>query len=414
MSCPDTLSGVVMTDTPNQEPVARRRGPFARWPRTTDALLALLVVVGTLSVFVTAVDQQGVDVDTVADLTPFGFVLLALAAGSMMRRRQWPLAVTALNLLVLLVWEALEYEGDPSLGFLIAIYSVGRYVANRRYSYGVAGLTVALSVASGLIDGLPAPELALLVAVGWVPWYVGRRVLARRAHLEMLEERAAYFEREQQAEAQRAVEEERAAIARELHDVVAHRVSMMTVQAGAAKTIGVDSPDQALEAVGAIEQEGRLALTELRHLLGVLRPDSAAGAGVGPQGGIAEVSDLIERIRDAGYEVTLRWEVGDPAQIPSRIGISVYRIVQESLTNVVKHAGVGASVEVEVAANDAEVVVEVVDDGSALVDVARGGYGIAGMRERVGLLGGTLRAGPRRGGGWSVRAQIPLADRREP
>ena len=384
-----------------------RRGPFARWPRSMDAILGVLVIVGTLSILVTAEPEQGVSIDPVADVPWFGYLLVVTAAGSMLARRRWPLYVTGLNLVVTVAWELLEYEGDPSLGLLIAVYSVGRYVSNVRQTYGVAAATVLLFVLGAALDGMPIAEVGLAGATAWVPWYIGRRVLARRAHLEMLEERAAHLERERLAEAERAVAEERAAIARELHDVVAHRVSMMTVQAGAAKTIGADSPDQALRAVAAIEEEGRLALTELRHLLGILRPDANDRGGLGPQGALAQIPDLVTRLCDAGYKVTLEFD-DDVATIPSRVSLAVYRVVQESLTNVVKHAGDGADVDVVVARDGQEIRVEIGDNGAALNSPEPGGYGIAGMQERVSILGGTLTAGPRRGGGWLVRAQIPL------
>lgn len=400
-----------MTNSTETQRLPRHRpGPFARWPRSTDAFLGLLVVIGTLSVLVTADNQQGVSIDPVADVPWSGYVLLAIAATSMMGRRRWPLAVTVLNGLVTLTWEQLQYEGDPSLGFIIGVYSVGRYVTNTRHSYIVAGLTVVILFISALDDGLPLPEIVLAVASGWVPWYIGRRVLARRAYLEMLEERAAHLEREQKAEAQRAVEEERATIARELHDVVAHRVSMMTVQAGAAKTVGADNPAGALEAVAAIEEEGRHALSELRHLLGVLRPDTAGGPGVGPQGAIAQIPDLVQRMDDAGYHVSLQFDVADPAGMPSTIGLSAYRIVQESLTNVVKHVSPGAAVDVTVRDDEDRLYITIADGGPSRPKVGVGGFGLSGMQERVALLGGVLNVGPQRDGGWIVEAEIPLGD----
>lgn len=395
------------TDTDRQP--QQRAGPFTRWPRATDAFLGLLVVIGTLSVLVSADNDRGISIDPAANIPWLGYLLLTVAAISMMGRRHWPIAVAVLNAAVTITWETLEYEGDPSLGVLIGVYSVGRYVANTRLSYGVAALTVAISLLSGLADALPFPETALSVATAWAPWYVGRRVLARRAYLEMLEERAEHLQREQQAEAQRAVEEERTAIARELHDVVAHRVSMMTVQAGAAKTVGADSPGEALEAVAAIEEEGRLALTELRHLLGVLRPDAGGDTGMGPQGAIAQIPDLVSRMADADCDISLHLDISEFGETPSRIGLSVYRIVQESLTNVVKHAGPGTNVDVTLRRVEDRLLLKIVDDGSALPGSTTDGYGIAGMAERAALLGGTLSAGPRRGGGWAVQAEIPLA-----
>jgi signal transduction histidine kinase len=240
----------------------------------------------------------------------------------------------------------------------------------------------------------------------FVAWYVGRR-------LRLRQERAAQLLREQAAEARRIVTEERARIARELHDVVAHRVSLMTVQAGAAKAVAAGDPAAALQAMGAVEEAGRQALAELRHLLGVLRPRTDLD-GLGPQPGLADLPRLVEQIRGAGVEVSLATD-GMPAELPARVDLFAYRIVQEALTNVLKHAGPGAHTEVRLSTDRTGIVIEVLDDGHGAVvmagsgveqDGARG-HGIVGMRERALLLGGTLDARPRPGGGFRVVAHLP-------
>jgi signal transduction histidine kinase len=224
------------------------------------------------------------------------------------------------------------------------------------------------------------------------------------------------------------VTEERTRIARELHDVVAHRVSLMTVQAGAAKAVAAQDPEGALRAMGAVEDAGRQALDELRHLLGVLRPETDPDS-LGPQPGLADLPRLVEQTRGAGLDVSLDTD-GVTAGLPARVDLFAYRIVQEALTNVLKHAGPGARTEVRLGSDRNGIVIEVVDDGKGLEppSAAAGpfrpadspvddrqdrrsgrsaGHGIVGMRERVRLLGGTLEARPRPDGGFRVDAHLP-------
>lgn len=218
----------------------------------------------------------------------------------------------------------------------------------------------------------------------------------------------AQLAREQAAEARRVVTEERARIARELHDVVAHRVSLMTVQAGAAKTVAAVDPDGAHQAMAAVEQTGREALDELRHLLGVLRPDAAAG-DLGPQPGLADLAGLVKQFTDAGLEVSFATADAHDA-LPARVDLFAYRIVQEALTNVLRHAGPDARAEVRVGVDTDGVVIEVRDDGQGATATPRTGHGIVGMRERALLLGGRLDAGPRPGGGFQVVAHLPIRE----
>ena len=252
----------------------------------------------------------------------------------------------------------------------------------------------------------------------FVAWYVGRR-------LRLRSERAAELLREQAAEARRIVIEERTRIARELHDVVAHRVSLMTVQAGAAKAVAAEDPEGALRAMAAVEEAGRQALDELRHLLGVLRPETGLD-GLGPQPGLADLPRLVEQTRGAGLDVSLATD-GLSGELPARVDLFAYRIVQEALTNVLKHAGPGARTEVRLGSDRSGIVIEVLDDGNGLEppsaaagplrpadrrsvdrqDRRSAGHGIVGMRERARLLGGTLEARPRPDGGFRVVAHLP-------
>jgi signal transduction histidine kinase len=269
---------------------------------------------------------------------------------------------------------------------------------------GVAGAIAVVNV-DGLTDPAPWGEAVFGGVVMFVAWYVGRRFKLR-------DERSAQLMREQAAEARRIVTEERARIARELHDVVAHRVSLMTVQAGAAKAVAAEDPEGARAAMGAVEEAGRQALDELRHLLGVLRPETDPD-GLGPQPSLADLPRLVEQVRAAGLDVSITDGLRTP--LPARVELSVYRIVQEALTNVLKHAGPRARAEVHLRGDRSGITVEVLDDGHGVTappvpgagHEGRAGHGLVGMRERAHLLGGHLDAGPRTGGGFRVVAHLP-------
>ncbi|MEL6199294.1 MAG: sensor histidine kinase, partial [Pseudomonadota bacterium] len=252
-----------------------------------------------------------------------------------------------------------------------------------------------------------ASTISLFSALGALGiWYAGRRLRFRGEYLRLLEERARHLERERHAEAERAVAAERTRIAREMHDVVAHQVSLMTVQAGAARTVSKTDPDAAGDAMAAVESAGRHALEEMRHLLGVLRPADADDALV-PQPGIDDVPSLVRHVQDAGPQVTLETR-GALDALPARLELSVFRIVQESLTNVIKHAGPDAAVTVTIDGHDDRVIVTVTDNGTGNEAGHSGGHGIVGMRERVEMLSGDLQAGARPGGGFEVRAEFPI------
>ena len=183
---------------------------------------------------------------------------------------------------------------------------------------------------------------------------------------------------------------------------------MMTVQAGAAKTVAADDPRGALHAMEAVEQAGRQALAELRHLLGVLRPE-AEGDELGPQPGIAEVPRLVDQFREGGLDISLTMDSVQTDR-PDRVDLSTYRIVQEALTNVLKHAGPSARSEVRLGTHNHRVTIEVLDNGQGATILPGSGHGIAGMRERALLLGGSLEAGPRPGGGFRVVAHLPIGE----
>ena len=332
-------------------------------------------------------------------------------------RRRYPVAV----LLCALAGAAVEWPWLRSTGqlsfeafivVLVASYSVGAHADPRRGLHALAGVVAVIAVAD-IIDTVagyhePFENAALypMLAVAWAAGNAFRRHGARERELEA---RAAALERERGEKVRRAAAEERARIARELHDVVAHSVSVMVVQVGGARGILDAEPETARETLRSAEQTGRQALAEMRRMLGILRaPDD--GDGLAPQPSLRDVDRLIEQARAAGLSVELRTE-GHPHPLAPGVDLAAYRIVQEALTNAVKHAG-PARVEVVLryAGNQLEIVVN--DDGRgpppARDDHADPGHGLVGMRERVALYGGALNAGRRNGGGFAVHARLPL------
>ena len=380
---------------------ARRpvRGPFARWPRVADAVLAIVVFLAAVFV-ATEEPNQDFDIRTFDDLSTIAVLIAAVASGALYWRRSRPLVVLGVTLAGSAASMAIGY---PEGGFAVifAVYSAGRYADNDRWNYIGLGAAAALVGLGEFLDDVVLGELAFGLFVIFLVWYIGRRIRFRG-------ERAEQLEREQTAEARRAVAEERTRIARELHDVVAHRVSLMTVQAGAAKTVAADDPEGALQAMEAVEQAGRQALDELRHLLGVLRPDAEVEV-LGPQPGLAEVPRLVDQFGEAGLEVSLTID-GVQTDLPARVDLFAYRIVQEALTNVLKHAGSHARTEVRVGTDNHGVEIEVLDNGHGATILPRSGHGIVGMRERALLLGGSLDTGPRPGGGFQVVAYLPIGE----
>ncbi|MCQ6556348.1 sensor histidine kinase [Streptomyces sp. C10-9-1] len=246
-------------------------------------------------------------------------------------------------------------------------------------------------------------------------WVLGDSVRTRRAYFAQLEERATRLEKEREAQAKVAVAAERARIARELHDVVAHNVSVMVVQADGAAYVLDSAPDQAKQALETISGTGRQALAEMRRLLGVLRTGDAPESGeYVPQPDVGQIEDLVEQVRGAGLTVDFRIE-GTPRPLPSGVELTAYRIVQEALTNTRKHGGPEAGASVRLVYFDDGLGLLVEDDGRGASHElyedggADGrGHGLIGMRERVGMVGGTLDAGPRPGGGFRISALLPL------
>jgi signal transduction histidine kinase len=260
-----------------------------------------------------------------------------------------------------------------------------------------------------LVTAAVAIVAAVLLAV--------RLRAARRASARALEERGWLLERERESAAQHAVDAERARIARELHDIVSHNVSVMLVQAGAARRVLDAAPEDAAAALLAVEAAGRDTMTELRHLLGVLAPpaDGAEPAELSPQPSLSRLSPLIDRIAFAGLPVEVRIS-GEPRPLPSGVDLTAYRIIQEALTNALKH-GAGQKAEVTVRYADRYLRVEVLNSGPSVLSGGTQpdpadtdeGRGLLGLQQRVRVFGGDLDARRRLGGGFRVRARIPLA-----
>jgi signal transduction histidine kinase len=246
-------------------------------------------------------------------------------------------------------------------------------------------------------------------------WVLGDSIRTRRAYFDQLEERATRLEKEREAQAKVAVAAERARIARELHDVVAHNVSVMVVQADGAAYVLDAAPDQAKQALETISSTGRQALAEMRRLLGVLRTGDGPESGeYVPQPDVKQIEELVEHVRRAGLTVDFKVE-GTPRPLPSGVELTAYRIVQEALTNTRKHGGPDAGASVRLVYFDDGLGLLVEDDGRGASHElyedggADGrGHGLIGMRERVGMVGGTLDAGPRPGGGFRISALLPL------
>jgi signal transduction histidine kinase len=325
-----------------------------------------------------------------------------VATASVAVRRRWPLQVGVgvgyVIALELAIW------GDPqiiaaSVAWFCALYGLCAWTSSQAFALGCALLALPFVAAAALSHGPHGSVQFGLVM--FVVMLLVRRVLADR------ERRVRLAERERDLAAREAVVEERARIARELHDVVAHSVSVMVVQAQAGPRLA-DDPELWRGAFRSIETTGRAALVELRALLGVLRGGSEHPA-TAPQPGLDALDDLLDQVRSAGLRVDLRIE-GDRTELPAGVDLSAYRIVQEALTNTLKHAG-RAEAEVIVRYRSTSLELEVLDNGvgphTARLDGA--GQGLVGMRERVGLYGGALEAGSRNGHGFAVRARLPLA-----
>ena len=319
-------------------------------------------------------------------------------------RRRFPLVApvivfAALALEALVTVDAVTESQTNTLAILAAFGIVGAHPDARA---GIAGAAVGCAVLGVIMSfqTVPAEAVVFMFVFATAAWGIGRAVGERGRRAESLEERAERLER---AHAE-AVAGERATIARELHDVIAHSVSVMTVQAAAARLLFDEDPPRARESLVAVEETGRQALGEMRRLLGILRGDHHE-TRLAPQPGIAALDALVEQVRAAGLPVDVVVE-GEAKPLPPGVDVSAFRVVQEALTNVLKHAG-AARARVAIRYREAALELAVTNDGHVRRN-GRGGHGLVGMRERVALYGGELEAAPGPAGGYAVRATLPL------
>ncbi|WP_393079907.1 sensor histidine kinase [Streptomyces sp. LN704] len=388
-----------------------------RHPTWVDGFWAV-VLLGISAVSLTNVNGAANHHGSLAASLPIALVLSLVVA----LRRRMPEKMLVLAAAMGLAQLVLDVEVVPAdFAMLVIIYTVAADGARWASRFALIGGLCAATLSQIRWPQLDSGSLGniLIAAFQTVPfalaWVLGDSVRTRRAYLAQLEERAARLEKEREAQAKVAVAAERARIARELHDVVAHNVSVMVVQADGAAYVMDTAPEQARKALETISGTGRQALAEMRRLLGVLRTGEHQEVGeYVPQPDVEQLDDLIEQCRTSGLPVDFKVE-GTPRPLPSGVELTAYRIVQEALTNTRKHGGPNTGASVRLVYFDDGLGLLVEDDGKGAPHElyeeggADGqGHGLIGMRERVGMVGGTLDAGPRPGGGFRISALLPL------
>ncbi|MED7825846.1 sensor histidine kinase [Streptomyces chiangmaiensis] len=395
----------------------RTRDGLRAHPLALDAALAFGVLV--CMVVGSFVDPHGDDSPTWGARTPAApsLTLMVLCAAALVFRRRRPktvLTVTAALSLVELV--TADPRAPVAMSAVVALYTVAA-TTDRPTTWRVGLLTMSVLTGAAML-------------VGTVPWYAqenlglfawtgmaaaaGDAVRSRRAFVDAIRERAERAERTREEEARRRVAEERLRIARDLHDVVAHHIALVNVQAGVAAHVMDKRPDQAKEALAHVREASRSALNELRATVGLLRQSGDPEAPTEPAPGLARLDELADTFRNAGLPVEVA-RADHGTALPAAVDLAAYRVIQEALTNVQKHAGHEAKAEVSVVRVGPQVEITVLDDGTGEVagpeDDGHGGHGLLGMRERVTALGGTLTTGPRYGGGFRVHAILPVRNR---
>jgi len=334
--------------------------------------------------------------------------------GALVLRRAAPEVSLAVTVAGLGIWTVADFAGGPIyLAPLVPLYTIATFGDRRRTVTTVVAFAVAFLII-GLFSRDRADHLGFLLAyAGWAGGsvFLGTAQHNRRAYLAELEQRARDLEETREEEARRRVAEERLRIARDLHDVIAHGIATIHMQSGAALHVLDRQPEQAAPALAAVKQLSKQTMQELRATLDVLRATDAEdgeAAPLAPTPGLDRLDALVDVTRRAGLHVELR-VVGAEVPLPAPVDVAAYRIVQESLTNVMRHAGDRARAVVTVSHGDRAVDIDVVDDGlGAAAAAVDGGHGIVGMRERAATVGGTISAGANPGGGFRVRAHLPF------
>jgi signal transduction histidine kinase len=389
-------------------PDARRQRLRAAGPWALDGLLAVATAAAGVTLLATVLPF-----DPGSPRSLVAYLLVLAHTLPIAVRRRWPLPVLAAGLATGAAFAALGLNLVAlTFALLIYVYTVAARCPRRVSLAGLAA-TEALLVLVWLARPRSIGDGGSLVLDGLIlaaAWWLGDGARRRQEAIDTAQRRAAELEAAREELARRAVTEERLRIARELHDVVAHSMSIIAVQSGVGVHVLDSQPEEARKALVAVEATSRQALVEMRRLLGVLRQEDGARGSLAPAPGLAEVEALAAEVARAGVRVEVRIE-GTPPDLPAGLDLSAYRIVQEALTNVVRHAG-PATARVAVRHAPGRVEIEVVDDGRGAGpgDPGRGGHGIAGMRERAALYGGTLEAGPQPGGGFRVAATLPVEE----
>ena len=375
-------------------------------PRVLDATVAVLLLVVTVIPLATrslVAGQRPSDI--------WAYLLAVALCVPFVFHRRFPVAAITVACCALVLYAVGRYNAYPGLPIFVLVAGISLHSTRRRALLAAGLAAVALSVAVWLQPERVATAstwVASLLAVA-VAWLWGENLRNRRARWAAMEERARRLEAEREERDRQAVTDERLRIARELHDVVAHSMSVIAVQSGVANHVIDSRPAQARQALATIEATSRSALVELRRLLGVLRQGDDPVASLEPNPGMAEIGRLADQIRSAGVKVELKVE-GEPGDLPPGVDLSAFRIAQEGLTNVLKHGGGVARVLVRY--SPGAVAVEIADDGRPETDGAPAegtGHGLIGMRERVAVFGGELTAGPVPDGGYRMAARLPYA-----
>jgi signal transduction histidine kinase len=343
------------------------------------------------------------------------YAAAVLACVPLAVRRVWPAAVLAMVTVGDAALVAFGFHGPAQIGVAFAIFTLARTSTSRLPLGTVAAVAGVMLVGALVAPG--GPEWAAVLAgpaLALVGWFAGENARARRAYAQGVAERAAERERQREERVRQAATDERLRIARELHDIVAHAMTVISVQAGAGRMVIDRQPDKTREALATIETTSRRALREMRRLVGVLRqPDEAGGMEREPAPGLAQVDELVRQTALAGVRIDVT-VTGDVRPLPAGVDVSAYRIVQEALTNVVRHVG-PTTAHLDIRYRPGDVEIGLVDEGPPSGEgVARpatngSGHGLVGMRERVALYHGDLVAEPS-GRGYRVRARIPVED----
>jgi len=408
----DRQSTPVEGDLRLPKPPGMIRQFWHRHPRVTDLLVAVGYFVPSAlgSLLVSAAPAGSID----TSLFPFGFVLVLFGGAVLMfrRSRPWTVLVTSwvLTLLSAPVWETIDFALMP-----FALYALAVYGSTRAAWIGFGGSTL-IGLLAGFLAASTSPDAAVrgdnngisFAVILLVSVLVGINIGNRRRYVAALVDRAAQLARERDQQAMLAAAAERARIAREMHDIVSHGLTVMVTLADGSAATAAAQPDRASAAMRQVAETGRQALTDMRRMLGLLddgTPRPSESTELSPQPGIAELGGLVEGFRTAGLAIRLSTHGSPPADPAEQL--TVYRLVQESLTNVLRHSSGATAADVDVEYTPEAVTITVTNDGlNAPQPTEGGGHGIVGMRERVALYGGTVESGPRAGGGWSVVATL--------